>query len=290
MVATLASLLLAAVLAWHTARPIRALRAAFAAAAGGDLNARFGANQRARGDELFELGREFDRMSLQLRVLMDKRQRLLHDVSHELRAPLARLHAALGLAQQQPEKQAQWLQRIEREGERMEKLVGELLTLSRLDTATNLPVAKEVLVLELIAAIVTDALFEAVSKGCKVSITGCPSAKVRGAPDLLCRAIDNVVRNAIKHSSPGGTVGIDLRVEGDKLVISVLDDGPGVPAVHLSAIFLPLFRSDPGASDMDGHGLGLAIALRAVEAHGGAIKAGNRECGGLCVTVALPVA
>jgi two-component system OmpR family sensor kinase len=289
VVAILASLLFAALLAWHTARPIRALRAAFAAAASGDLNARFAAGGNKRGDELFELGREFDRMSLQLRRLMENQQRLLHDVSHELRAPLARLQAALGLAQQQPDKQAEWTRRIERESERMEKLVGELLTLSRLDAATSAPPMEEIAVLELIDEVIADARFEAATQGRSVAVTGCPRVKVRGSPDLLCRAIDNIVRNAIKYSPQGGTVEVDLRAEGMDVQLRVLDRGPGVPAQHLAKIFLPFFRSDSGASHVEGHGLGLAISLRVVEAHGGVIVARNRAGGGLCVTVVLPV-
>lgn len=289
VVGTLASLLLAAALAWYTARPIRALRAAFAAAACGDLSARFGASKPGRGDELSELGREFDRMSAQLRVLMESQQHLLHDVSHELRSPLARLQAAIGLAQQRPDNLSASLARIERESARMEKLIGELLTLSRLDTAVNLPPAEEIAIVDLIDEIAADARFEAEHRGRKVTVGACANVTVHGSPDMLWRAIENIVRNALKHSPEGGVVEVDLQVEQARFLVRVLDRGPGVAADHLEKIFLPFFRSNPEWNNTDGHGLGLAIAQRVIKAHGGTVHARNRDGGGLCVAIELPV-
>eukprot|EP01041_Mallomonas_annulata_P035871 gene35871-58887_t len=132
--AVLASLLFAVLLAWYFSRPIRSLRQAFEAASRGDLAPRFAHAAGKRGDELSGLGRDFDRMTARLRSLMDAQTRLLHDVSHELRSPLARLQAAIGLAHQQPEKAHATMERIERESVRMDKLVGELLTLARLES------------------------------------------------------------------------------------------------------------------------------------------------------------
>ena len=140
--ATVASLLFAFLLAWYLSRPIRDLRAAFEAASGGDLAPRFQAVAK-RGDELTDLGRDFDRMTGRLRSLMDSQTRLLHDVSHELRSPLARLQAAIGLAHQQPDKLAASMDRIERESVRMDKLVGELLTLSRLEAGAVNPLNED---------------------------------------------------------------------------------------------------------------------------------------------------
>ena len=287
--ATLASLLFAALLAWYFSRPIRALRSAFEAAAAGDLAPRFAAAKRVRDDELNDLGRDFDRMTAQLRALMDGQRRLLHDVSHELRSPLARLQAAIGLAQQQPEKIGSSLERIEREGMRMDKLVGELLTLSRLEASAALPAQEDVALMELVDGIVADARFEAEQQNRHIEVTGAALVTLRCAPDLLWRAIENVARNAIKHSPDGGTVTICLDAEHDEVRISVCDRGPGVAEPELASIFQPFFRSNAAPNNLDGHGLGLAIAQRVVDAHAGSISARNREGGGLCVVIALPL-
>lgn len=304
VIGVLASFLFAAGLAWTMSRPIRALRSAFAAAALGDLAPRFAGGKRGKGDELVELGPEFDRMSAKLWALMDNQQRLLHDVSHELRSPLARLHAAIGLAHQNPDKLAQSLDRIERESMRMDKLVGELLTLSRLDSAINLPpLEEEVAIGELVHQIATEADFEAELAGRRVQFisqasgnagNGAAAAQVKGSPDLLWRGIENIVRNAVKYSPPGGVVEIEVQQELDphlptgRVFIRVRDRGPGVAQAHLASIFQPFFRADPSANNIDGHGLGLAIAQRVIAAHGGTLAARNRTGGGLCVTIELP--
>lgn len=288
--ATLASLLFAALLAWYFSRPIRALRDAFNAAAAGDLAPRFIDTRGVRGDELTDLGRDFDRMTGQLRVLMDGQRRLLHDVSHEMRSPLARLQAAIGLAHQQPDKLAASLERIEREGVRMDRLVGELLTLSRLEASPVLPAREKIVFMEMLEEIVGDARFEAQHTDRKITLSGLAIVTVCGAPDLLWRAIENVVRNAIKHSPEGGTVDIEVGADARQVTLAVLDRGPGVAAPDIGAIFQPFFRSNATSNNVDGHGLGLAIAQRVVEAHGGAIGASNRDGGGLCVTIVLPLA
>jgi signal transduction histidine kinase len=288
--ATVASLLFAALLAWYFSRPIRALRSAFEAASAGDLSPRFAVVNGVRGDELKDLGRDFDRMSARLRALMDAQRRLLHDVSHELRSPLARLQAAIGLAHQQPEKIGSTLERIERESVRMDKLVGELLTLSRLESPVALPAHEEVALMDLVEEIVADARFEAEPLNRQIEVRGKALVNLRCAPDLLWRALENVVRNAIKHSPEGGTVTIELSADINQARIAVLDRGPGVAPAELAAIFEPFYRSTTGAGNVDGHGLGLAIARRVIDAHAGTISAANREGGGLCVVITLPLA
>ena len=272
-------------------RPIRALRRAFEAAAAGDLAPQFGSTiLRKGGDELTDLGRDFDRMSARLRALMDGQRRLLHDVSHELRSPLARLQAAIGLAHQQPDKIATSLERIERESVRMDKLVGELLTLSRLEAAPVLPASEDIAIMDLLEEIVSDASFEAEHCQRRIAVTGLALVNVRGSPDLLWSAIENVVRNAIKHSPDGGVIGMDVSATLDQVRIHVTDQGPGVRPADLATIFEPFFRSNAASNNIDGHGLGLAIAQRVISAHGGTISAANRDRGGLCVTITLPVA
>jgi two-component system, OmpR family, sensor kinase len=290
--AILASLLFAVLLAWYFSRPIRALRAAFEAAAGGDLAPRFIDAAGKRGTELNDLGRDFDRMTARLRSLIDGQTRLLHDVSHELRSPLARLQAAIGLAHQQPDKMASSMARIERESVRMDKLVGELLTLSRLEAGALGAGQEEIIMAELLQQIADDASFEASSQQRSVVCDGEADVVVIGQADLLARAIENVVRNAIKHSPEGGSVQLQLRPrpQARQLCIRVLDNGPGVAPEELASIFQPFFRSSNTRNDTDGHGLGLAIAQHVVHAHGGDITASNRPEGGLCVEIVLPVA
>jgi signal transduction histidine kinase len=288
--AILASLLFSVLLAWYFSRPIRALRQAFDAAANGDLSPRFAtANGGKSGNELNDLGRDFDRMTARLRSLMDGQTRLLHDVSHELRSPLARLQAAIGLAHQQPEKLSASMERIERESVRMDKLVGELLTLARLEAGAIKASQEEISMADLLDQIADDARYEAASQQRSVVQDGEADVQVMGQPDLLGRAIENVVRNAIKHSPDGGEVQLQVRALADtrQLVIRVLDRGPGVSPADLDTIFQPFFRSSNASTE--GHGLGLAIAQHVIEAHGGSIKASNRSGGGLWVEMVLPV-
>ena len=283
--ATLASLLFAALLAWYFSRPIRALRSAFEAASRGDLAPRF-ANPGRAGDELSDLGRDFDRMSARLAALMDGQRRLLHDVSHELRSPLARLQAAVGLAHQQPERIGSSLERIERESMRMDKLVGELLTLSRLEASTGLARREQLDLTELADQIAADARFEAGPEAPRISVEAPGPILVQGDPDLLWSALENVVRNAIRHGG-NGNVRIVLHLDAQWAHLDVLDCGPGIAAADLASIFRPFFRSNP--NKVDGHGLGLAIAQQVLAAHGGSIGASNREGGGLQVRLSLPL-
>ena len=286
--ALLASLVFAALLAWTFSRPISALRAAFGAAAAGDLKPRFGHVKATGGDELNALGRDFDRMSGQLRQLIEGQRRLLHDVSHELRSPLARLQAAIGLAHQQPDKLAVSLERIEREGIRMDKLVGELLTLARLESGPALQSPETVIVAELIEEIANDARFEAEQAGKRLVLNGQSQAAVQGSPDLLWRAIENVVRNAIKHTPAGTTVVLELFDQPGEVRLAISDEGPGVAVDDLEAIFEPFYRAQATAGNVDGHGLGLTIAQRVIQAHGGRIEAFNGDHCGLCVDIILP--
>ncbi len=280
------SLLCAAGLAWYFAKPIRQLRQAFDAAADGQLAVRVTPAMGGRRDELADLGRDFDRMTEHLQRLVEGQQRLLHDVSHEMRSPLARLQAAIGLARQQPARMEDSLRRIEREGERMDRLVGELLTLSRLEAGAAGPL-EPVDVSELLLDIVEDARFEGSAR--QIGITYDPGlpAVVRANGELLQRAIENVMRNAIRHSPDGSTVALNTRLtDGGQLRIRIADHGPGVPEAQLEAIFQPFFR---GEGPDGGYGLGLAIARRVISALGGTIRASRGDAGGLVVDVELPL-
>src|SRR5256886_171489 len=205
------SLAVSAILAWYLARPIRSLRWAFDAAAGGRLETRVRPLMGRRRDEIADLGRDFDRMAQQLQKLVSAQRRLLHDVSHELRSPLARLQAAIGLVRQSPQKLDASLQRIERGATRLSELVGEVLTLARLESVN--PAAEPVELADVVASVAEDARFEAQAAGRDVSFHGVGGAIVRGRAELLHRAVENVVRNAVKYTAPGSTVDIAMCLE-----------------------------------------------------------------------------
>jgi two-component system OmpR family sensor kinase len=286
----LASVASAALLAWLLAKPIRVLRGAFGAAAAGDLQVRIGRGMGSGDDEIQDLGRDFDRMVERLQALIGAQRRLLHDVSHEMRSPLARIQAAIGLASQQPGQDRVALERIEREAVRMDRLIGELLALARLQAGFVRERQQDIDLRELLGVIVEDARFEAQSKGRRLQARLDTEAVVHGNDELLRRAIENVVRNAIKYSAEGGVVSVDLRLgaTGTSAVVAIQDAGPGVPDPDLEAIFEPFFRS-AGSDGKDGHGLGLAIARRVVQMHGGSISAANALRGGLRVQIELPL-
>ena len=290
VIGILASLGFSALLAWYLSKPIRHLRWAFAAFSGGRLDTRVAPLMGERRDEIADLGRDFDRMAQQLQALIDAQRRLLHDVSHELRSPLARLEAAIGLARQNPHKIEATLDRVERESARLDELVGELLTLSRLQAGTGGSVLERVDLVELVAAIADDARFEAQASGRAVSFSGASEVTAEVRAELLHRAFENVIRNAVKFTGPGTSVEVEAGATqaGDSFVVTVADRGPGVPDADLDAIFEPFYRSRNG-NFAGGFGLGLAIARRAVEAHGGRIRAANRQDGGLRVEISVPL-
>lgn len=289
LVGLLASLIFGALLARYLSKPIRLMRGAFESVAEGNLKVNLAEQLGRRQDELADLGRDFDRVAQRLQGLMDDKKRLLHDVSHELRSPLARLSAAVDLARQQPEKLDTWLERIEREAGRMDKLVGELLAIARLD-AEGAAGGETLSLRDFLGALVADAQFEAVLVGCQVELLIGEDCRIAGRPDLLRRAVENVLRNAIRYSPAGSTVQIRVTPLPDsgQVRLAIHDHGPGVPETELETIFEPFFRS--ASSDNKGYGLGLAIAKRVIEASRGRIAAGNAEDGGLTVTIELPVA
>jgi two-component system OmpR family sensor kinase len=286
----LASLGTAALLAWYVAKPIRGLRQAFLAASGGRLDHRVAPSMGARQDELADLGREFDRMAAQLQAAMERQRRLLHDVSHEVRSPLARLQAAVGLLRQSPSPREATIDRIEEEIARIDRLIGELLRLSRLEAGEHAEDVQDIDMRELVGQVVSDARFESQAAGLKIAWNDIADATVRGRPEMLHVAFDNVVRNAVKYAASGGTLIVETCTDaaGPRFFFRVIDQGPGVREQDLDKLFTPFFRSD-GAASAEGYGLGLAIAKRSVEAHGGWIRAQNRPAGGLMVEIALPM-
>lgn len=289
-IAAIGGVATAALLAWYFDKPIRTLRTAFTLAASGDLDVHLDPVMLRRRDELAELGKHFNTMTGRLRDLIEGQRRLLHDVSHEMRSPLARMQAAIGLARRQPERLEAHLKRIELEAMRMDALVEELLMLARIQSGVGFELRQEISLIELASAVVEDCDFEARLTGGEVRLTAASNLTVRGNSELLHRAVENVIRNAVKHGGAGHVVSVDLRGgdECDEAVLQVLDSGPGVPADFLEAIFEPFRRPPSSDRSAAGHGLGLTIARRIVETHGGSIKATNRPEGGLAVRIVLP--
>jgi len=292
LVGALASFIFAAILAWYFSKPIKELMQAFASAANGNLDVRVGVSMGSRRDELADLGNAFDLMAIRLGALLQSQTRLLHQVSHELRSPLARLQIAVGLLRQQPEKLESSIARIERESERMDDLVGELLALSRLESGVIKLEKERVHLNELLTSVIEDARFEGNAK--QITIDYVPQSEalnqqvtLLAQQDLLHRAVDNVLRNALKFSANQSHVSIHSSIENGYINITVNDQGTGVAEAELELIFQAFFRGS-NINQTDGHGVGLAIAKQIIEAHDGSIAAANRSSGGLSISMKLP--
>lgn len=290
MIDVVASLGCAALLAWLLSKPISNLRSALSDAAAGNLDIRVADRMGFGNDELKDLGTEFDLMMNRLQTLITAQRQLLHDVSHEIRSPMARIQAAVGLAHRQPGQALALMERIERECVRVDRLVDEMLALSRLQAGVDNRLSEEFDVHELLADIVDDAQFEASAKERSISVRSEVHGTIRGNVYLLRRAVENVLRNAIKYSKSGSVITLETAAgsEGRSVVIAVQDAGTGVPESDLENIFEPFFRSQIHAR-MEGSGLGLQIAKRVVQSHGGTIRARNVPTGGLRVNIELPL-
>ena len=309
-IAVITSGLMCYLLAWSMTSPVTRLRKAAQSLAAGDLSARTGAPASGRHDEMTELMRDFDRMAERIEGLVDSQSRLLKDVSHELRSPLARLSVALGLARQRaaseldpevaPELESS-LNRIELEADRLNQLIQRLLTISRLESGTDGIRKTKLSLRELVEQVAHDAEYETPGRGCRVTSQVDPPSGaadeflVEADPDLLRSAVENVVRNATRYTAEGTTVEVrlerQLSATGEEIVVRVLDSGPGVPDDALQKIFEPFYRLDDARNrQTGGAGLGLSIADRAIKLHGGQLRASNRKEGGLEVEIRIPAA
>ena len=237
-------------------------------------------------------------MAERIESLVMSQHRLLGDISHELRSPLARLSVALGLARQNAGEATPAItsahNRIEREIERLNELIGQLLTLTRLETDAERLETARIDLRELVNLIVEDADFEARNRNRNVRLLTDEECHVTGNAELLRSAIENVVRNAVRYTAEHTSVEVALRCSsiGDPGVrISVRDHGKGVPEEALTEIFRPFYRlTEARDRQTGGTGLGLAIAERAVCLHGGTVRATNASDGGLVVEIKLPAA
>lgn len=296
IIAVLSSGFVCYLLAWYMTKPVTRLRAATQQLAAGDLTARAGDPKSRRGDEIAGLVRDFDSMAGRLETLVRAQSRLLNDISHELRSPLARLNVALGLARQRSgAESATMLERIELEAGRLNELIGRLLTLARMEDGEQHVPSTPVSLDEVVLSVAEDAEFEAQARHCHVR-SEIPAGiwAVRGEASLLHSAIENVVRNAIRYTREGSTVEIHLeKMAGngrEEAVVQVTDCGDGVPPEALEKLFQPFYRLDDARGRQTGGvGLGLAITERAVRFHGGRVTATNRAEGGLMVEIYLPL-
>jgi two-component system sensor histidine kinase CpxA len=277
-------------LARYLTAPVTKLRAATQELARGNLRARVAPAFGNRRDELASLAADFDQMAEQIESLVKGQRRLLGDISHELRSPLARLNVALELARQRAGDDATTaLQRIEREAETLNEMIGQLLALTRLENHTEAVEKTSFDLVQLVREIVDDADYEARNRNRSVRLEAPEVCHFVGNEQLLRRAIENVVRNAVQYTANETEVEVKL-ICGDQAVFTVRDHGPGVPAETLDKLFRPFYRVDEARDrDSGGTGLGLAIAERAIRLHGGTVEAANVSTGGLAVTIVLPV-
>ncbi len=290
-----AAAILSAMISFFLARslsvPLEQLSAASRRIAAGDLKTRVGHSLPERKDEIGRLATDFDAMASRLQAMQQANQRLLQDVSHELRSPLARLTVALEIARKKgaPNVKSE-LDRIELESERLGALVNDVLGLLR-ESSETVPKVDEEFDLNVLLNDLVDVVNYEVPEG-KPGITWKPVQPFpyRGDRELLWRAMENLLRNALRHTDPDNGVILKLERERKQVHLSVRDFGPGLPEGELQKIFEPFYRvqesRDRGSG---GHGLGLSIAANAVRRHGGRIAARNATDGGLIVQVSLPL-
>jgi len=270
-------------------RPIRSLQTTSERLGHGDLDARVETSVTNRDDELGDLARTINQMADRLDNLINSHKQLLRDISHELRSPLARLQVALELARNETEGKADAeLDRIDLEAERINQLIAEVLTLARFEQGAVQPNIEPLQLDALITAIAADASFEAESMQKTVDISTLSPCMVQADALWLGRALDNVIRNAIRHTS--NSVEIASATEGNRVTITIRDHGPGVEKLHMGRLFDPFFRiSEAREHDGSGYGLGLAIASRAIALQHGSIHATNHPEGGLQIEIQLPL-
>jgi two-component system, OmpR family, sensor histidine kinase CpxA len=288
--------LLCLALAYHIASPIHSIQTTARRVAQGDLKARVPSSVSRRFDELAALAKDFDSMVNRLDSLIHAQKKLLNSVSHELRSPLARINLSLGLLRDSQRADSDDLfQRLDRDVERIDLLMGQLLTLSRLEAGFSSGEREDVNFAQLVEEVVADANFEAQAFGKSVSLQTSGSITLRNAdPHALRSACENIIRNSVRFTPPGSDVQIVLEVDRSapdpQALLSVRDQGPGVPEDSLQAIFQPFYRITGDGQATGGNGLGLAIASEAIRLHRGTIRAENLRPAGLQIIIQLPVA
>jgi two-component system sensor histidine kinase CpxA len=277
-------------LALYLTSPVKKLKSVVQSFAEGNLDVRVAPQLGGRHDELADLGREFDHMAERIAALISSQKRLLADISHELRSPLARLTVALELARKNTTGKGEAaLDRIEMESERVNTLVGQLLALTRLESGAERVPPETVALEDVVQQVIDDANYEAKPLHKEVRVLELAQCVVRGSSELLRSGIENVVRNAIRYTAEGTAVEVSLTTRLDAAVVTVRDRGPGVPDSELQHIFEPFYRvGEARERSSGGVGLGLSIADRTIKLHGGSIRAENVN-GGLLITIEIPL-
>jgi two-component system, OmpR family, sensor histidine kinase CpxA len=282
-------------LARYLTAPILKLGAAARRLASGDLSARVSPALGSRKDEISVLALDFDHMAERIESLLNSQRTLLRDISHELRSPLARLNVALELCRKGSEPElGRSLGRIERESGRLNDMIGQLLTLNRVESGISDLGKKRIDLAKMLREITDDADFEAKSRNRGVNVTVKEACFMEGDEDLLRRAIENAARNAVRYTQDGSSVEVSLRCirnrNDSRGLITIRDHGAGVPEASLSHLFQPFYRVGEGRErETGGTGLGLAITEAAVRIHGGTVYAANSSEGGLMIEISLPL-
>jgi two-component system, OmpR family, sensor kinase len=276
-------------LARYLTAPVDRLRDATQRIAAGDLNVRVLPSLKGRTDDLGLLAADFDAMAERVRSLIESKQQLLRDVSHELRSPLARLQLALSLAQRGDTGTSENLARIGREADRLEQLIARALLLARLERPALGIETEHLDVAALLEEIVADVAIEADARRSRVDLETAGKLELMGDREALRSAFENVLRNAVRYSPTGSQLNVDAQRIAASIEVEIRDQGPGVPEKDLALIFEPFYRIDPARGRAEGgEGLGLAIAARAVALHRGSIEARNVQGAGLSVRIVLP--
>ena len=291
IVATLISGIVCFLLARYLTSPLSRLRTATSAMAKGELDYRVAHTMGKRKDEIVELAIDFDNMAAQLQKLLSSHKQLLRDASHELRSPLARLQVALGLAQKKSNGDIdKELSRIELETERLNELIGQLLSLARLETNTSEMQFETLNLATLLTEVVDDAQYEASSNKRQVNLENKIDCQINGNPILLKSAIENVIRNAIRYTEENTSVDITMQSsDNNQVIIQINDHGPGIEEDMINKIFEPFVRTSSARDrQTGGYGLGLTIAKRAIDLHNGKITAQNNTQSGMSVLIQLP--
>lgn len=292
LIAFFISGLICYLLSVYLTQPLSALRMAAKSLATGKLNTRVGHFAGHHKDEIAELSHEFNSMAEQLETLIHSKERLLQDISHELRSPLTRLHIAVELGRKKSNHLAETeFDRIEAECLRLNTLIGEILDFARLDKSTNTIKKAMVDLPKLLTHIASDANYEFSETTPRVVLDNIQPFKLMLDERLIHRAIENILRNALRYSPEEQVVTISLYqgTRKNSVFIDIEDNGPGVPEDQLTKIFNPFYRVDTARQKKTGgYGLGLAIAKQAIQLHHGKIQATNREGGGLLVRIILP--
>lgn len=291
IVALILSALFCAALVSSLSKPIASLRQATKEIAAGDLASRI-TGLTHRKDEIGQLAQDFNQMAARVQSLVDSQQQLLANVSHELRSPLTRLQLAVALLDGASDEQtkAQNTQRIDKEIKEIDSLIGQLLTLAKVNTQEAVTVENYSLA-TLLQPLIDDAIFEAQSMSKTLQVSSIPDMTIQAQRELFNSALDNILRNALRFAEHFVTIDVQKSARNGQqgINISICDDGAGVEEQALTQLFEPFYRAHNQVATYNGAGLGLAIASAAVQHHGGHIRAEQSKHNGLCVIIWLPI-